>query len=98
RWTDATVPALNPASWRGWRRPWPAWSTSGSFRPSRRSRSARQASTTSTRGGVPALAGTEQPPSPKPRGRLLVVGTPIGNLADLSPWAAAALRDADLIV
>jgi 16S rRNA (cytidine1402-2'-O)-methyltransferase len=31
-------------------------------------------------------------------GRLLVVGTPIGNLADLSPRAAAALRDADLVV
>ncbi|HET6819347.1 MAG TPA: 16S rRNA (cytidine(1402)-2'-O)-methyltransferase [Candidatus Limnocylindria bacterium] len=41
---------------------------------------------------------TERPPSPKPRGRLLVVGTPIGNLADLSPRAAATLRDADLIV
>ena len=32
------------------------------------------------------------------RGRLLVVGTPIGNLGDLSPRAAAALRDADLVV
>ena len=31
-------------------------------------------------------------------GRLLVVGTPIGNLGDLTPRAAAALRDADLVV
>ena len=30
-------------------------------------------------------------------GRLLVVATPIGNLEDLSPRAAAALRDADLV-
>lgn len=33
-----------------------------------------------------------------PPGRLLVVGTPIGNLGDLSPRAGAALRDADLVV
>lgn len=32
------------------------------------------------------------------RGRLLVVGTPIGNLGDLSPRAGEALRAADLIV
>ena len=31
-------------------------------------------------------------------GRLVVVGTPIGNLGDLSPRAAEALRDADLVV
>ncbi len=31
-------------------------------------------------------------------GRLLVVGTPIGNLGDLTPRAAAALRDSDLVV
>lgn len=31
-------------------------------------------------------------------GRLLVVGTPIGNLGDLSPRAAAAVREADLVV
>jgi len=31
-------------------------------------------------------------------GRLVVVGTPIGNLADLSPRAAEALRGADLVV
>ena len=31
-------------------------------------------------------------------GRLVVVGTPIGNLGDLSPRAAEALREADLIV
>lgn len=36
--------------------------------------------------------------SPTPRGRLLVVGTPIGNLGDLSPRAADALRAADLVV
>lgn len=30
-------------------------------------------------------------------GRLLVVATPIGNLDDLSPRAAAALRDADIV-
>jgi len=33
-----------------------------------------------------------------PRGRLLVVGTPIGNLGDLTPRAADALRTADLVV
>jgi 16S rRNA (cytidine1402-2'-O)-methyltransferase len=33
-----------------------------------------------------------------PAGRLLVVGTPIGNLGDLSPRAADALRSADLVV
>jgi 16S rRNA (cytidine1402-2'-O)-methyltransferase len=39
------------------------------------------------------------PPAPgRPQGRLLVVGTPIGNLGDLSPRAAEALRGADLIV
>ena len=32
------------------------------------------------------------------RGRLLVVGTPIGNLGDLTPRAADALRSADLVV
>ena len=32
------------------------------------------------------------------RGRLLVVGTPIGNLGDLTPRAAEALRAADLVV
>jgi len=32
------------------------------------------------------------------RGRLLVVGTPIGNLGDLSPRAAEALCTADLVV
>ena len=31
-------------------------------------------------------------------GRLLVVGTPIGNLADLTPRAAEALRSSDLVV
>ncbi len=31
-------------------------------------------------------------------GRLVVVGTPIGNLGDLSPRAADALREADLVV
>jgi len=31
-------------------------------------------------------------------GRLLVVGTPIGNLGDLSPRAADALRESDLVV
>jgi 16S rRNA (cytidine1402-2'-O)-methyltransferase len=35
--------------------------------------------------------------SPAP-GHLLVIGTPIGNLGDLTPRAAAALRDADLVV
>lgn len=33
-----------------------------------------------------------------PPGVLLVVATPIGNLGDLSPRAAAALRDADLVL
>jgi 16S rRNA (cytidine1402-2'-O)-methyltransferase len=36
--------------------------------------------------------------SPRAHGRLLVVGTPIGNLGDLTPRAAAALREADLVV
>jgi 16S rRNA (cytidine1402-2'-O)-methyltransferase len=36
--------------------------------------------------------------APPSRGRLVVVGTPIGNLGDLSPRAAEALRDADLVV
>jgi 16S rRNA (cytidine1402-2'-O)-methyltransferase len=36
--------------------------------------------------------------SSRPVGRLLVVGTPIGNLGDLTPRAAAALREADLVV
>jgi 16S rRNA (cytidine1402-2'-O)-methyltransferase len=31
------------------------------------------------------------------RGRLVLVGTPIGNAGDLSPRAAAALRDADVV-
>ena len=34
----------------------------------------------------------------QPRGRLLIVGTPIGNLGDLSSRAAEALRSADLVV
>ncbi len=42
---------------------------------------------------APRAAGT---PRSAPKG-LLVVGTPIGNLADLSPRASDALRDADLI-
>ena len=32
-----------------------------------------------------------------PPGRLLVVSTPIGNLGDLSPRAADALRTADVV-
>ncbi len=36
--------------------------------------------------------------SRKARGRLLVVGTPIGNLGDLTPRAAEALRTADLVL
>ena len=35
---------------------------------------------------------------PKPAGTLFVVATPIGNLQDLSPRAAACLRDADLLL
>ena len=59
------------------------------------------------RQGQPAHAG-DRPPLPTapsrlaPRavtaGRLLVVGTPIGNLGDLTPRAADALRTADLVV
>ena len=37
-------------------------------------------------------------PDAVPAGRLLVVATPIGNLEDLSPRAAATLRDADLVL
>lgn len=33
----------------------------------------------------------------EPAGRLVIVATPIGNLDDLSPRAAAALRDADVV-
>ncbi|MGH9164446.1 MAG: 16S rRNA (cytidine(1402)-2'-O)-methyltransferase [Acidimicrobiales bacterium] len=39
---------------------------------------------------------TERPSSAGP-GRLVLVATPIGNLGDLSPRAAAALTDADLV-
>lgn len=35
---------------------------------------------------------------PRPAGALFVVATPIGNLQDLSPRAAATLRDADLLL
>ncbi len=35
--------------------------------------------------------------SAPPRGRLLVVATPLGNLGDLSPRAARALAEADLV-
>jgi 16S rRNA (cytidine1402-2'-O)-methyltransferase len=38
------------------------------------------------------------PDEPAAAGTLLVVGTPIGNLGDLSPRAAAALRESDLIL
>ena len=31
-------------------------------------------------------------------GKLLIVGTPLGNLADMSPRAIAALKSADLIL
>ena len=47
---------------------------------------------------------SSSPPVPQPDrrpsspgGRLVVVATPIGNLGDLSPRAAEALRDADLV-
>ncbi len=36
-------------------------------------------------------------PGHPPTGRLLVVATPIGNVADLSPRAAATLTDADVV-
>ena len=57
--------------------------------------------------GQPAHAGDRPPLPPAPArlapravtaGRLLVVGTPIGNLGDLTPRAADALRTADLVV
>lgn len=35
--------------------------------------------------------------TPKGRGRLVLCGTPIGNLDDMSPRGVAALRDADVI-
>ena len=47
--------------------------------------------------GEPA-GGPRGGPSGRPGGRLLVVGTPIGNLGDLSPRAGEALRTADLVV
>ena len=40
---------------------------------------------------------SEDRPDGLPRGAVVIVGTPIGNLGDLSPRAAAALRAADLI-
>lgn len=42
--------------------------------------------------GAGRLGGT-----PKGKGRLILCGTPIGNLDDMSPRAVAALRDADVI-
>lgn len=44
-------------------------------------------------GGTPEGSGA----TPTPRGRLVLCGTPIGNLDDMSPRAVAALRDADVI-
>jgi 16S rRNA (cytidine1402-2'-O)-methyltransferase len=38
-----------------------------------------------------------QPPDGVPPGRLVLVGTPIGNLGDLSPRAVEALRTADVL-
>ncbi len=40
----------------------------------------------------------EAPPAPVPAGKLLVVATPIGNLGDLSPRAAEALKTADVVI
>jgi 16S rRNA (cytidine1402-2'-O)-methyltransferase len=37
-------------------------------------------------------------PATQPEGRIVLVGTPIGNLGDLSPRAADALRHADLVL
>ena len=43
-------------------------------------------------------AGTDREPADRePDGALVLVGTPIGNLGDLSPRAIDALRDADVI-
>jgi len=36
-------------------------------------------------------------PAARPQGRLVLVATPIGNLGDVTPRAAAALRDADVV-
>jgi 16S rRNA (cytidine1402-2'-O)-methyltransferase len=44
---------------------------------------------------APPYAGAAE--SGQATGRLVVIGTPIGNLDDLSPRAAAALRGADLV-
>ena len=47
---------------------------------------------------VPAEEGGEGTPAvPSGQGRLVLVATPIGNLGDLSPRAARALADADLV-
>ena len=46
----------------------------------------------STTSGAGRLGGT-----PQGNGRLVLCGTPIGNLDDMSPRAVAALRDADVI-
>ena len=41
---------------------------------------------------------TDDSTGPVAAGTLFVVATPIGNLQDLSPRAAACLRDADLLL
>lgn len=49
-------------------------------------------------GDTVAREASEAGNSSKPSGRLAVIGTPIGNLGDISPRAAATLAEADLIV
>lgn len=46
-------------------------------------------------GDLPEVAGAGT--GVHPAGRLLLVGTPIGNLADMTPRATAALAEADLV-
>ena len=91
--TDASAPAWTPRWSPGLAPRSRGWSSSARCRRSPRSACARRGSTTSTRGAAPARAASGD----------RVAGSswsarPIGNLGDLTPRAAEALRTADLVV